>query len=121
MAISVKELEIRAAKQVIQVADEELGLNSSQLASAIGVNRRTLYRYKNGENAPSTAVIDQLGKISEIVQLLTEVFTDDEAQFDWLYQSLSILSGKRPIDLIKKGQLDLIISTLSGFQSGAFK
>jgi uncharacterized protein (DUF2384 family) len=120
MAVSVKELEIRAANQAIQVADEELGLNNSQLASAIGINRRTIYRYKNGESAPSTPVINQLGKINEIAQLLMEVFKDDNAQFDWLYQSSSVLSGKRPIDLIKKGQFDLIISTLSGFQSGAF-
>lgn len=120
MVVSVKHLEIRAAKTAIQLAADEMGLNNSQLALAIGVTPRTLYRYKNGENAPSPEVVEELGKIREISQLLNDVFKDETAQFDWLYRSVPLLRGKRPIDLIKKGELEKVISILSGLQSGAF-
>lgn len=120
MNVSVRQLEIRAAKHAIKLADDSLGLNNAQMASAIGVNERTLYRYKNAENAPSPAVIDRLGKIREIDQLLSEIFKDKNAQFEWLYSAAPVYRGRRPIDLIKKGELDKIISTLSGIQSGAY-
>lgn len=120
MVVSVKQLEIQAAKNAIQLAVDEMGLNNSQVASAIGVTPRTLYRYKNEENAPSPETIEQLGKLREISQLLNDVFKDETSQFDWLYRSVPSLKGKRPIELIKRGELDKVISILSGIQSGAF-
>jgi uncharacterized protein (DUF2384 family) len=120
MNVSVRQLEIRAAKHAIQLVDESLGLNNAQVASAIGVNERTLYRYKSAENAPSPAVVDQLSKLREITQLLSEIFTDKNAQFEWLYSAAPVFRGQRPIDMIKKGDLDKVISILSGVQSGTF-
>lgn len=120
MTVSIKHLEMQAAENAIQMAGEELGLTLKEVASALKIHPRTIYRYKNHENAPSPDVRDRLAKLREISQLLDEVFSDQEAQLSWLYRSVPMLRGQRPIDRIRKGELDEVISILAGIQSGAF-
>ncbi len=120
MTVSIKYLEMQAAENAIEMVGDELGLNLNDVAAALGVNRRTVYRYKNHESAPSPDVRDRLGKLREISQLLTEVFVDKDAQLAWLYGSVPMLRGQRPIDKIRKGGLDEVISVLAGIHSGAF-
>jgi len=120
MMLSIKNLEMEAAEKAILMVGNKLGLNLSEVASALDVHPRTVYRYKNHESVPSPDVRDRLGKLREIAQLLTEVFIDQEAQLDWLYGSVPALRGQRPIDKIRKGDLDEVISVLAGIHSGAF-
>lgn len=120
MTASFKNLEMQAAEKAILMVGNKLGLNLSEVASALNVHPRTVYRYKNHESVPSPDVRDRLGKLREISQLLTEVFVDQEAQLDWLYGSVPMLLGQRPIDKIRKGELDEVISILAGIYSGAF-
>jgi uncharacterized protein (DUF2384 family) len=109
-----------AAENVIQAAGEELGLNFNEVASALGIHRRTLFRYRKHENAPSPEVRERLGKLREITQLLSEVFREKDSQLSWLYGSVPLLRGQRPIDLIRRGELDQVISILAGIHSGAY-
>jgi len=120
MAVSIKHLEMQAAEKAILMAGDKLGLNLNEVASVLDVHPRTVYRYKNQESAPSPDVRDRLGKLREISQLLTEVFVDKDAQLAWLYGSVAMLRGQRPIDKIRKGELDEVISVLAGIHSGAF-
>lgn len=120
MTVSIKSLEMQAAENAIQMAGDELGLNLNEVASAIGVHRRSVYRYINHESAPSPDVRENLAKLREITQLLSEVFTDKDAELTWLYSSVPMLRGQRPVDKIRKGELDEVISVLAGHYSGAF-
>jgi len=120
MSVSIKELEMKAARQTIQLADREMGLNNSQVASALGVSQRSLYRYKKLENAPSPDVRERLSMLREITQLLNEIFSENDDQLHWLYNTVPLLRGQRPIDLIQKGELEKVISILAGVHSGAF-
>ncbi len=120
MATTIKQLEMRAAEKAILMAGNKLGLNLNEVASALDVHPRTVYRYKNHESAPSPDVRDRLGKLREISQLLTEVFVDQEARLTWLYSEVPMLRGQLPIDVIRKGELDEVISILAGLYSGAF-
>jgi uncharacterized protein (DUF2384 family) len=120
LATTIKQLEMRAAEKAILMAGNKLGLNLNEVASALDVHPRTVYRYKNHESAPSPDVRDRLGKLREISQLLTEVFVDQEARLTWLYSEVPMLRGQLPIDVIRKGELDEVISILAGLYSGAF-
>ncbi len=120
MTVAVKDYQTKAAGDAILMAIKELGLNNNEVASALGVNRRTLYRYKNHENAPSPEVREKLGKLRVIAQLLSEIFIDKEAQFSWLYSPVPMLRGQLPIDRILSGELDEVVSVLAGLHSGAY-
>ena len=113
-------LEKRSAANTIQRANKILGLNFSEVAEALGVQRQTVYRYRKLESAPNAEVQERLAKIREISYLLSEVFIDEEAQLEWLYSPVPLLRDRRPIDLIRKGKFDEVMSVLAGHYSGAF-
>lgn len=113
-------LEKRSAANTIRRANERLGLNFSEVAEALGVQRQTVYRYRKLESVPNAEVQERLAKIREISYLLSEVFIDESAQFEWLYSPVPLLRERRPIDLIRKGEFDEVMSVLAGHYSGAF-
>ena len=113
-------LEKRSAANTIQRANEILGLNFTEVAEALGVHRQTVFRYRKLETVPSAEVQERLAKIREIAYLLSEVFIDDEAQLEWLYSPVPLLRDRRPLDLIRKGKFDEVMSVLAGHYSGAF-
>ena len=116
----IAQLEKESAAKTVRQAKEDLGLNYTEVASALGVHRQTVFRYRKHESVPSAEVQVRLAKIREISFLLDKVFVDRDAQLEWLYGPVPLLRGRRPIDLIRKGELDEVISVLAGHYSGAF-
>jgi uncharacterized protein (DUF2384 family) len=115
----VEQLEKEAAKQTIEEARETFGLNYVDLASALDVDRRTLLRYRKEVSAPSPKVRMRMEKLREIAYLLLEVFETREEGLGWLYSSVELLRGRRPIDLMRNGDIDDVLAVLAGLYSGA--
>ena len=110
----------QSAADAIQQANEILGLSFSEVAKALGVHRRTVFRYRKLESVPSAKVQERLANIREISSLLDEAFINIAAQQEWLHSPVPMLGNRKPIDLIRNGDFDGIISTLAGLYSGAF-
>lgn len=120
MTIAVVErLEKEAAKQTIEEARETFGLNYVDLAAALDIDRRTLLRYRKEVSAPSPKVRMRMEKLREITYLLLEVFETKEEGLRWLYSSVELLRGRRPIDLMRNGEIDDVLAVLAGLYSGA--
>ena len=121
MALSiVDELERKAAQQTIEEARESTGLNYVDIASALEIDRRTLLRYRKLMNTPAPEVRDRLEALRQISFLIDEVFENGEDGLRWLYQPVPLLQGRRPVDLIRKGELNKVLSVLAGVYSGSF-
>jgi uncharacterized protein (DUF2384 family) len=112
--------EMRAAEKIILIANKILGLNFNEVASALGVDPRTLCRDKNRESTPTPDVRDRLKKMREISKLLEEVFSDQDSWMAWLSTEVPALKGQIPINVVRKGELDEVISILAGLYSRAF-
>jgi uncharacterized protein (DUF2384 family) len=117
---TVDRLERETARKTIEDARETFGLNYEDIASALDVTRRMLLRYRKEKNTPSPKVRDRLEALRQISYLLGEVFTSREDGLMWLYTPVPLLQGRRPIDLMRKGELDEVLSVLAGHYSGAF-
>jgi uncharacterized protein (DUF2384 family) len=115
-----EQLERETARKTIESAHESFGLNYGDLASALDVTRRMLLRYRKEKNTPSPKVRDRLEALRQISYLLDEVFTNHDEGLRWLYTPVPDLQGRRPIDLMRKGELDKVLSVLAGQYSGAF-
>jgi putative toxin-antitoxin system antitoxin component (TIGR02293 family) len=115
---AVDRLERETARKTIEDARESFGLNYGDLASALDVTRRMLLRYRKEKNTPSPKVRDRLEALRQISHLLDEVFTNREDALRWLYNPVPLLQGRRPIDLMRKGELDEVLSVLAGHYSG---
>ncbi len=117
---TVEKLEKKAAEEAVENAHKTFGLSYSEVASVLGVDRRTLLRYRRRLNIPSPKTRASMEKIREIRYLLKEVFNGEEAAREWLYASVPLLRDRRPIDLMRKGELDQVLSVLAGLHSGAY-
>jgi len=113
-------LEKQIASDTILRMKENLGLNYTEIAKVLGVDRKTVYRYRKLDSAPSKNVLEQLAKIREIIQLLSEVFINENAQREWLRKTVPFLRYQRPIDLIRKGEFNDVRSLLAGLNSGTY-
>jgi putative toxin-antitoxin system antitoxin component (TIGR02293 family) len=116
---AVKHLERRVAKQTVEQAREALGLNYVELAAALGVDRRTILRYRTNSSAPSPRVQARMEKMREISYLLEQIFAGQQAQTSWLYSPVPMLRDRRPIQLLREGELDRVLSVLAGIYTGA--
>lgn len=120
MAVAtVDRLERETARKTIEDARESFGLTYGDLASALDVTRRMLLRYRKEMNTPSPKVRDRLEALRQISHLLDLIYVNREDGLTWLYTPVPLLQGRRPIDLIRKGELDEVLSVLAGFYSGA--
>lgn len=118
-AMAIAALEKKVAKDTIDQAHQVFGLDYVEVASALGVDRRTIFRYRTNRSVPSPDVRAKLGKMREIAHLLGAVFSSGEAQLEWLYSPVPLLRGRCPIDLIREGELDEVVSVLAGIHTGA--
>ena len=120
MALNIVDtLERQTAKKTIEVARGAFGLNYVDIASALDIDRRTLLRYRNLLNTPVPEVRNRLEALRQITFLLNEIFTSREDGLRWLYEPVPLLQGRRPVDLIRKGELNEVLSILAGVYSGS--
>jgi putative toxin-antitoxin system antitoxin component (TIGR02293 family) len=116
----VEQLERQAARQTLDGVMDTFQLDNADLAAALQVDRRTIQRYRNEDSVPTRKVRERLARLREISILLEEVFQTSEGAITWLYTRVPLLKGRRPIDLMRRGKLDEVITALETYQSGAF-
>jgi putative toxin-antitoxin system antitoxin component (TIGR02293 family) len=116
----VEQLERQAARQTLDGVMDNFQLDNADLAAALQVDRRTIQRYRNEDTLPTRKVRERLARLREISILLEEVFRTSEGAITWLYTPVPLLEGRRPIDLMRRGKLDEVITALETYQSGAF-
>jgi putative toxin-antitoxin system antitoxin component (TIGR02293 family) len=120
MALAIaQQLEMKAARDTVEEARHYFGLKYVELAEALGVTPRSLLRYRNLASVPSRPVQARLEKVRQISHLLGEVFGNEDSEMGWLYSPVSMLRERRPIDLIRSGELDPVLAILAGLYSGA--
>ncbi|MDP2481160.1 MAG: DUF2384 domain-containing protein, partial [Candidatus Palauibacterales bacterium] len=82
--------------------------------------RRTVSRWRSREFAPSRRHREGIEKLRVLRHLLDLVFEDEETATAWLYGSVPMLDGRSPITLLRRGEVDPVIETLAGLESGAY-
>lgn len=115
-----KEIGLDETQNTFEIFREEYAWNNADLADALEVSRRSIQRYSNGDSNPTRKVMEKIADLRDLSILLDEVFEDREGAVRWLHRSVPMLKGRRPVDLIRRGELDQVISTLASLYSGAF-
>lgn len=117
----VKELELAEAQNTFEKFKEAYEWDNADIAAALQVARRTVQRYSSGDSYPARRVRSNIADLREISILLDEIFSDEADAIRWLNTTVPMLKGRRPIDLIQKGNLEEVITALATYQSGAFR
>lgn len=108
--------ELLYARIVEEVKDG--GLSSGELAQLIGVAERQVRNWSAGTNSPSGRNRDRLLELHYVVGLLRDVYTHEGAEI-WLHGRKRSLNGRRPIDLLKDGESDVVLDAIERLRAGA--
>lgn len=122
MAISGAErMKRKTTSEIIEDARRIMGLSYNQIANLLDVTRKTLYRYRLQETAPKKKESEQrVEQVNMLNQFLKEEFTSEEAAQEWLYTSVRAFKWRRPIDLIRDGEIKEVVTALANMNTGAF-
>lgn len=90
----------------------------AELADAIGVSTAEVEQWKSGQ-VPSDQKLRRLRDLATIVARLAEYY-EAAAIPDWLYGRSPDLGGRRPIELLREGNLADVLSVAEAQISGAY-
>lgn len=96
------------------ILKESLKVTTKLLAQAVGRTPRTLQK-----NPESKAVQSGLRKIVYVYKLLEEMLGSEKKALIWLNAPNSEFGGLSPVDIIAKGEMDVVIDYLMDVRKGA--
>jgi len=103
--------------RAIENAHEYLGLSYLKIAEAIKADESTLHRWRGG-GEPSPVFAARLEALEEFLDELNETFRRGQDARAWLGTEVQALKGRRPIDLISEGRLEVLTGLLYALNRG---
>jgi len=92
--------------------------SEAALAAGLGVSRSQLTRWRAGQQ-PDPENAARLAGIDAVVELLGE-FLSETSIPKWLNSPNAHLANRRPLSLLRAGQLSEVIAAVEAEKSGAF-
>lgn len=121
-APAARRLEAKSTAELVAWIRAFLGLTYSELGLLAGTTTRTAQRWGRGKELtlPSVEHRKKLEPLRELKRLLGSTFPSETIALQWLHEDVPLLQGRRPIDLVRRGELRPIIEVLAGAHVGAF-
>lgn len=113
------ELERAFAQAALKYATTELELMDPEIGDALGVDRKTIYRWRKFESVPAPEQRKQMEKLTQLKWLLDNAFRSPERGKQWLHEAVPALKGRTPISVLTSGDLDSVLGVLATHVSGA--
>jgi hypothetical protein len=108
-----------AHAQAIEQITADFSISIETLARFLNTTSRTVMRWKKEGVRPSSHHRVQLEKLAHIDRRLRQVIKP-EAIEKWLHAYNDSLGGKRPLDLLAKGQYDKLLAAIAELEEGVF-
>jgi hypothetical protein len=114
------EVSILSCRPVIEGLERDLGITTETITLALGVDRRTVERWRADRSTPQGKTRERLGELVALRdQLLRMLGTPDAAQ-EWLGASSRYLGGFTPEEALRAGRLDRVRADLEGLAAGIY-
>lgn len=112
---------LKPTREVIEWANDKLGLSYEQIGDILGVGRTTIYRWTHEEEAvPRQSNFLEILQLQKLKYLMNSVFSDAELRDEWLYYPSPDFDGDSPIQKLYDGDIEPLIKQLATFESGTF-
>jgi uncharacterized protein (DUF2384 family) len=121
-ASTARRLESQSIAELVAWARTILGLTYREVGEIAGATTRTAQRWGDREtlSIPEGAHRTRLEQLRDLRRLLGSTFADEHVALEWLHRPVPLLEDRRPIDLIRRGELEPIVEVLAGAHAGAF-
>lgn len=103
----------------LKVIDEKASLKLSDVADLLKVRPETVSRWNQGKAFPQPEPEQRLLELGYIVEQLAELYEPDEARL-WLLSPQKLLRGEKPVDLIRGGRFQEVLSVVHQLQEGVY-
>jgi uncharacterized protein (DUF2384 family) len=93
--------------------------SDAQVADALGVDRAQVKRWREGETEPGPGNAERVVGLDAAVELLSGYLSASSIP-KWLFGVNAHLSDRRPVDLIRQGNLSEVIAAIEALKSGSY-
>ncbi|MCD4814687.1 MbcA/ParS/Xre antitoxin family protein [bacterium] len=97
---------------------EEVARKKTKVADLLQVDRSRITKWQKGE-FPDAENVQKIAALAHLFTLLISYYYEDVA-LSWLKGTNAHLGNKRPIDLIRKGQIDDVILAAKQTIAGSY-
>ena len=107
-------------RPLIEGLERDLGISIETIALALGVDRRTVERWRANQSVPQGKTRERLGELVALRDRLLRTCGTPEAAQEWLRASSRYLGGFTPEEALKAGRLDRVRADLDGLAAGVY-
>ena len=106
---------------LIAQLQEKLRMPLKDIASTVGVDTATLYRWRKRETTPQPRAWSRLAELHELMQMLTRLFDGPDLAREWIATAKPKMLGgsATPLQAMKDGRIDRVLTVLHFLASGA--
>jgi uncharacterized protein (DUF2384 family) len=115
------QLEREYAEATLTWVRDGLELTDLEIGRVLGVDRKTVRRWRERQSVPSVTHRRQLERLHQLRHLLETSFRSPEAGHRWLHTPAPGLGGRTPLGVLGEGELDAVIQLLGTLAAGAFR
>ncbi len=98
----------------------DLALTDSDLNGVLGVDARTLDRWRKGESYPQRNARARIERLTAFNERIHDTFSDNEAIRAWMTTDSRYLGGLKPAEVARASRLDRVEAALEALNSGVF-
>ena len=122
MSPAARRLEAKSTAELVIWMRHYLGLTYKQVGILAGATTRTAQRWGNADemSVPSGDRRAKVEQLRDLRRLLGSSFPNEDVALEWLHREVPLLGGRRPMDLLRHGDLGPVVEVLSGAHTGAF-
>ena len=95
------------------------GVSAREVAHLLETTPQTVSRWRNGRSAPRPNSLARLLRLKWLTDQLGQVYDPDEARL-WLFSPHRDMAGKRPVDLIRNGRIEDVLTIIDRLQTAAY-
>lgn len=118
-ASSVDLLEV-TPRQAVEQLESDLGLSVRELASGLGVDPRTVERWRAGTTYPQHEARRRLAELLAVQRRLHDTFTTVEAIRGWMHSPHPLFGRLTAADMVRLGRFERVDGALEALDSGIF-
>lgn len=101
-------------------AAQQLRIGYDDLASILGVDQSTLYRWRHDATTPRRSMRVPLQQFTEMHQLLRRLFDGPDLAREWIHHAAPESFGGKttPIAILRSGRIDRVLAILQTLAAG---
>lgn len=105
---------------IIEGLERDLGISLETIALALGVDRRTVERWRANQSLPQGKSRERLSELLALRDYLLRLFGTQELVQRWLQEESRYLGGFTPEESLRAGRIDRVRADADGLAAGVY-